>query len=81
MFLNIQAYFKFTVRKFYISEDRYHVSTKAINIDFTGGPEIYKEIEEILKDLQGQGDIGVLGKIFSYFSLKIWIMHFEILLS
>ncbi|XP_077864262.1 very-long-chain 3-oxoacyl-CoA reductase-B-like [Saccoglossus kowalevskii] len=37
-------------------ESRYNVTTKVLQVDFTGGPEIYKHIAELLNNL----DIGVL---------------------
>ena len=40
------------------------MSTKAVHIDFTGGTEIYEEIEEILNELQG--GVGILGKIICF---------------
>jgi len=43
---------------FHAAESKYHVSTKCIPIDFSGGIEIYDKIADELTGL----DVGVLGE-------------------
>lgn len=46
--------------EFFYVESKYHVSTKCIAIDFTGGMEIFDKIASQLNGLE----IGVLGGYF-----------------
>ena len=41
----------------FVAESKYHVSTRRVVADFTGGLDIYDNIEHQISDL----DIGVLG--------------------
>ncbi|GBN44323.1 Very-long-chain 3-oxoacyl-CoA reductase-A [Araneus ventricosus] len=55
-------------------EENYQVSVKTISIDFTAGPEIYKEIENHLRNLDGGigvlvNNVGMSYKYAEYFHL------------